>query len=146
MWKSLSTLLPNMAKDRCLSLNPHLDLASCAIWKNLGYSEWSTPAGLKLARENLQSRVKEEDSITDVENAVLDLGVVNPLCLFFIDQRVLISFITELIKFIQNSSLSMNFPVNLTAVMISKLVSLRAHKCKHCARVRSEDDICLPVH
>ncbi|GJS55622.1 hypothetical protein Tco_0628984 [Tanacetum coccineum] len=25
-------------------------------------------------------RVKEEDSITDVENAVLDLGVVNPLC------------------------------------------------------------------
>ncbi|GJT50762.1 hypothetical protein Tco_0976919 [Tanacetum coccineum] len=42
-----------------------------AIWKNLGYSEWSTPAGLKLARENLQSRVKEEDSITDVENAKL---------------------------------------------------------------------------
>nr|GEZ81022.1 hypothetical protein [Tanacetum cinerariifolium] len=31
-------------------------------------SEWSRPAGLKLARENLQSRVKEEDSITDVEN------------------------------------------------------------------------------
>ncbi|GJX44388.1 hypothetical protein Tco_0261064 [Tanacetum coccineum] len=45
--------------------------------------------------------IKEEDSITDVENAVLDLGVVNPLCIFFIDQRVLISFITELIKFIQ---------------------------------------------
>ncbi|GJR29780.1 hypothetical protein Tco_1106012 [Tanacetum coccineum] len=43
-----------------------------AIWKNLGYSEWSTPAGLKLARENLQSRVKEEDSITDVENAIFD--------------------------------------------------------------------------
>ncbi|GJX72336.1 hypothetical protein Tco_0309507, partial [Tanacetum coccineum] len=45
------------------------DYQLCAIWKNLGYSEWSTPAGLKLARENLQSRVKEEDSITDVENA-----------------------------------------------------------------------------
>ncbi|GJY88596.1 hypothetical protein Tco_0503224 [Tanacetum coccineum] len=29
---------------------------------------------LKLARENLQSRVKEEDSITDVENAIFDLG------------------------------------------------------------------------
>ncbi|GJT17972.1 zf-CCHC domain-containing protein [Tanacetum coccineum] len=42
----------------------------------------------------LMDRVKEEDSITDVENAVL--GVVNPLCLFFIDQRVLISFIPEL--------------------------------------------------
>ncbi|GJR99163.1 hypothetical protein Tco_1540069 [Tanacetum coccineum] len=53
---------------------------SCAIWKNLGYSEWSTPAGLKLARENLQSRVKEEDSITDVKNAVFDLGVMDSLC------------------------------------------------------------------
>nr|GEX26690.1 hypothetical protein [Tanacetum cinerariifolium] len=31
-------------------------------------SEWSRPAGLKLARENLQSRVKEEDSVTNVEN------------------------------------------------------------------------------
>ncbi|GJW62832.1 hypothetical protein Tco_0112167 [Tanacetum coccineum] len=50
------------------------DYQLCAIWKNLGYSEWSTPAGLKLARENLQSRVKEEDSITDVENAIFDLG------------------------------------------------------------------------
>ncbi|GJT98032.1 reverse transcriptase domain-containing protein [Tanacetum coccineum] len=50
-----------------------------AIWKNLGYSEWSTPAGLKLARENLQSRVKEEDSITDVENAIFDLGVMDSL-------------------------------------------------------------------
>ncbi|GJR16373.1 hypothetical protein Tco_0799025 [Tanacetum coccineum] len=53
---------------------------SSRIWKNLGYSEWSTPAGLKLARENLQSRVKEEDSITDVENAIFDLGVMDSLC------------------------------------------------------------------
>ncbi|GJS70257.1 hypothetical protein Tco_0703098 [Tanacetum coccineum] len=36
--------------------------------------------GLKLPRENLQSRVKEEDSITDVENAVFDLGVMDSLC------------------------------------------------------------------
>ncbi|GKF31370.1 hypothetical protein Tco_0101168, partial [Tanacetum coccineum] len=36
--------------------------------------EWSTPIGLNLARENLQSRVKEEDSIIYVENAVSDLG------------------------------------------------------------------------
>ncbi|GJX25013.1 hypothetical protein Tco_0231309 [Tanacetum coccineum] len=62
----------------------------CAIWKNLGYSEWSTPTGLKLARENLQSRVKEEDSITDVENAVFDLGVMDSLCFLFVDQRVFI--------------------------------------------------------
>ncbi|GJY46345.1 hypothetical protein Tco_0435408 [Tanacetum coccineum] len=55
------------------------DYQLCVIWKNLGYSEWSTPAGLKLARENLQSRVKEEDSITDVENAIFDLGVMDSL-------------------------------------------------------------------
>ncbi|GJS36046.1 hypothetical protein Tco_0534428 [Tanacetum coccineum] len=77
------------------------DYLGCAIWKNLGYSEWSTPAGLKLARENLQSRVKEEDSITDVENAVFDLGVMDSLCFLFIDQRVFIGMITKFIKFIE---------------------------------------------
>ncbi|GJW48921.1 hypothetical protein Tco_0191353 [Tanacetum coccineum] len=45
-----------------------------AIWKYLGNVEWSTPAGLKLARENLQSRIEEEDSITNVcENAIFEL-------------------------------------------------------------------------
>ncbi|GKB19803.1 hypothetical protein Tco_0853726 [Tanacetum coccineum] len=29
---------------------------------------------------DLELPIKEEDSIADVENAVLDLGVVNPLC------------------------------------------------------------------
>ncbi|GJW96605.1 hypothetical protein Tco_0178413 [Tanacetum coccineum] len=77
------------------------DYQLCAIWKNLGYSEWSTPAGLKLARENLQSRVKEEDSITDVENAIFDLGVMDSLCFLFIDQRVFIGMITKFIKFIE---------------------------------------------
>ncbi|GKF59955.1 hypothetical protein Tco_0176741, partial [Tanacetum coccineum] len=72
-----------------------------AIWKNLGYSEWSTPTGLKLARENLQSRVKEEDSITDVENADFDLGVMDSLCFLFVDQRVFIGMITKFIKFIE---------------------------------------------
>ncbi|GJU04304.1 hypothetical protein Tco_1114642 [Tanacetum coccineum] len=37
------------------------------------------PVGLKLARENLQSRVKEEDSITEVENTIFDLGVMDSL-------------------------------------------------------------------
>ncbi|GKB95311.1 hypothetical protein Tco_0981448 [Tanacetum coccineum] len=55
------------------------DYQLCAIWKDLDYNEWSTPAGFKLARENLQSRVKEEDSITNVENAVFDLGVMDSL-------------------------------------------------------------------
>ncbi|GJZ81169.1 hypothetical protein Tco_0646163 [Tanacetum coccineum] len=49
------------------------------------------PAGFKLV-ENLQSRVKEEDSITDVENAVSDLGVMDSLGFLFIDQRGLVSF------------------------------------------------------
>ncbi|GJX42128.1 putative ribonuclease H-like domain-containing protein [Tanacetum coccineum] len=77
-----------------------------AIWKNLGYSEWSTPAGLKLARENLQSRVKEEDSITDVENAIFDLGVMDSLCFLFVNQRIFIGMITKFIKFVE-----LNFPV-----------------------------------
>ncbi|GKD26343.1 hypothetical protein Tco_1232557 [Tanacetum coccineum] len=64
------------------------------------------PAGLKLARENLQSRVKEEDSITDVENAVFDLGVMNSLCFLLVNQRIFISMITKFIKFIE-----LNFPV-----------------------------------
>nr|GFC11187.1 hypothetical protein [Tanacetum cinerariifolium] len=51
----------------------------CAIRKHMGDSEWSKPVGLKLAQENLQSRVKEEDSITNVENAVFDLCLMNSL-------------------------------------------------------------------
>ncbi|GJR95132.1 hypothetical protein Tco_0267306 [Tanacetum coccineum] len=46
-------------------------------------------------------RVKEEDSITDVENAAFDLGVMDSLCFLFIDQRVLIGMITKFIKFIE---------------------------------------------
>ncbi|GJZ82211.1 hypothetical protein Tco_0647384 [Tanacetum coccineum] len=90
---------PNLlVHGECLEI---WDYQLCAIWKNLGYSEWSTPAGLKLARENLQSRVKEEDSITDVKNAVFDLGVMDSLCFLFIDQRVFIGMITKFIKFIE---------------------------------------------
>nr|GEW63922.1 hypothetical protein [Tanacetum cinerariifolium] len=55
----------------------------CAIREHLGDSEWSRPTGLKLVRENLQSRVQEEDLIIDVENAVFDLGVMKPLSFLF---------------------------------------------------------------
>ncbi|GJZ25869.1 hypothetical protein Tco_0570122 [Tanacetum coccineum] len=44
-----------------------------AIWKDMGNGERSRPTGFQFAREHLQSRVKEEDLITDVENAVFDL-------------------------------------------------------------------------
>ncbi|GKA97015.1 hypothetical protein Tco_0824909, partial [Tanacetum coccineum] len=45
-------------------------------WKNLDNGEWSTPTGFQFARENLQSRVEEENTITNVENAVFDLSIV----------------------------------------------------------------------
>ncbi|GJU41313.1 hypothetical protein Tco_1194270, partial [Tanacetum coccineum] len=52
---------PNLlVHGKCLEI---WDYQLCVIWKDMGNGEWSTPAGLKLARENLQSRVKEEDSI-----------------------------------------------------------------------------------
>ncbi|GJT64677.1 hypothetical protein Tco_1016157 [Tanacetum coccineum] len=72
------------------------DYQLCAIWKNLGYSEWSTPAGLKLARENLQSRVKEEDSIIDIENAIFDLRVMDSLY----DMPLHIQAYTECIRWV----------------------------------------------
>nr|GEZ36471.1 hypothetical protein [Tanacetum cinerariifolium] len=47
----------------------------------MGDSEWSRLAGLKLAQENLQSRVKEEDSITNVKNVtVSDTLLKHDLC------------------------------------------------------------------
>ncbi|GJZ92068.1 hypothetical protein Tco_0664133 [Tanacetum coccineum] len=63
--------------------------------------------------------VKEEDSITDVENAVFDLGVMDSLCFLFVDQRVFIGMITKFIKFIE-----LNFSV-ISAVLISKFVCVR---------------------
>ncbi|GJX79052.1 hypothetical protein Tco_0327201 [Tanacetum coccineum] len=63
------------------------DIRQCHM-KNLGFSDMvPLQRGLKIARENLQSRVKEEDSITDVENAVFDLGVMDSLCFLFVDQK-----------------------------------------------------------
>ncbi|GJX76689.1 hypothetical protein Tco_0323500, partial [Tanacetum coccineum] len=50
-----------------------------------------------LARENLQSRIKEEDLITDVENAVFDLGVMDPLSFLLVNQRILIGMITKFV-------------------------------------------------
>ncbi|GJS30770.1 hypothetical protein Tco_0491390 [Tanacetum coccineum] len=93
-----------------------------AIWKNLGYSEWSTPAGLKFARENLQSRVKEEDSITDVENAIFDLGVVDSLCFLFIDQRVFIGMITKFIKFIELNFSVITYGFDIKVCMLKGLL------------------------
>ncbi|GJW27183.1 hypothetical protein Tco_0040994 [Tanacetum coccineum] len=86
---------------------PRIQLSLGKVWRSgttsvdLDYGEWSIPAGLKLARENLQSRVKEEDSITDVENAIFYLRVMDSLCFLFIDQRVFVGMITKFIKFVE---------------------------------------------
>nr|GEX91156.1 hypothetical protein [Tanacetum cinerariifolium] len=37
------------------------------------------PVGFEFARENLQSGVKEKDSVTDVKNTLLDFRVMKPL-------------------------------------------------------------------
>nr|GEW18634.1 hypothetical protein [Tanacetum cinerariifolium] len=63
--------------------------------------KWSRPVGFQLARKNLQSRVKEEDSITDVKNTVFDFCVMEPLSFLLVDERVSISFIMKFIKFIE---------------------------------------------
>ena len=55
------------------------------IWKNFGNGVRSSPAGFKLTRKYLQSRVKKKDSVTNVENAVLDFGVMDLLCFLFVD-------------------------------------------------------------
>ncbi|GJT14000.1 hypothetical protein Tco_0861042 [Tanacetum coccineum] len=41
----------------------------------LDNGEWSRPTGFQFARENLQSRIEEENSITNIENAVFDLSI-----------------------------------------------------------------------
>ncbi|GJU34226.1 reverse transcriptase domain-containing protein [Tanacetum coccineum] len=75
----------------------------------------------------------EEDSITNVENTVFDLGVMEPLCFGFIDQRVLIGMITKFIKFIE-----LNFPV-ITRNYRIDVACLRPSRL--CARARSVDDM-----
>nr|GEU64164.1 hypothetical protein [Tanacetum cinerariifolium] len=58
-------------------------------------SERSRPVGFEFARENLQSGVKEEDSITDVENTVFNFRVVKPLSFLLVDDRIFISLIMK---------------------------------------------------
>nr|GEY83655.1 hypothetical protein [Tanacetum cinerariifolium] len=71
---ALSAKCPGKSEDPGLPI-----VLNRAIWKNFGDSERSTPMGFKLARENLQSCVKEKESITNVENVVFDLGVMDSL-------------------------------------------------------------------
>ncbi|GJU31162.1 hypothetical protein Tco_1174751 [Tanacetum coccineum] len=137
VWEDIPTLYLGFVWAGKMEFGEIWDYQLCAIWKNLGYSEWSTPTGLKLARENLQSRVKEEDSITDVENAVFDLGVMDSLCFLFVDQRVFIGMITKFIKFIE-----LNFSV------ITRGFDIKVGMLKPVSFVLelNRKMTCLPVH
>ena len=55
------------------------------IREHLCYGEWSRPTSFKLTRENLQTRVKKKHLITNVENAVFDLGIMTSFCFLFIN-------------------------------------------------------------
>nr|GEW67378.1 hypothetical protein [Tanacetum cinerariifolium] len=44
-----------------------------AIRVNFGYGERAGPAGLEFSRKNLKARIEEQNLITDIKNAVLDL-------------------------------------------------------------------------
>ncbi|GJV20677.1 hypothetical protein Tco_1369697 [Tanacetum coccineum] len=63
--------------------NPFMGKLDSAIWKNWVKVNGPTPTGLKLAGENLQYlALKAADSITDVENAFFDLGVMDSHLIF----------------------------------------------------------------
>nr|GEV29592.1 hypothetical protein [Tanacetum cinerariifolium] len=50
--------------------------------------KWTRPTRFEFAEENLQSGVKEEDSITDVKNTVLDFRVMKPLSFLLEDDKL----------------------------------------------------------
>nr|GEZ97682.1 reverse transcriptase domain-containing protein [Tanacetum cinerariifolium] len=75
-----------------------LGLLDGSIWINMRDGKWTRPVGFEFARENLQSGVKEEDSITDVENTVLDFRVMKPLGFLLVDERIFISLIMKFIE------------------------------------------------
>nr|GFB00197.1 hypothetical protein [Tanacetum cinerariifolium] len=62
---SLTKSSNSLVYGECLEIR---DNHLCAIRINMRDSKWTRPAGFQFTRENLQSGVKEEDSITDVEN------------------------------------------------------------------------------
>nr|GFB27578.1 hypothetical protein [Tanacetum cinerariifolium] len=84
-----------------------------AIWINMRDGKRTRPAGFEFSEENLQSGVKEEDSITDVENTVLNFRVMKPLSFLLVDERSFISLIMKFIEFID-----LNFSVITCSLQI----------------------------
>ncbi|GJW29176.1 hypothetical protein Tco_0046051 [Tanacetum coccineum] len=125
-----------MARIGCLSLNHHPGLRflfgqsfeitrQCRTGKLMLIVN-GPAAGFELSKKYLYLEFKEGtlDHEVEIRGSGLDLGVVNPLCLFFIDQRVLISMITKFIKFIE-----LNFPVITRGFSVNQLVWSTPNGC-----------------
>ncbi|GJW45735.1 hypothetical protein Tco_0077381 [Tanacetum coccineum] len=102
----------------------------------LGHLSHFPPSSLFVVER--MSRVKEEDTITNVENAVFNLSIMDPLGFLFIDQRVFIGMITKFIKFIE-----LNFSVitrcfDIKVCMLEGLVGFVLQFDRKMT--------CLPVH
>ncbi|GJU87153.1 hypothetical protein Tco_1294699 [Tanacetum coccineum] len=93
------------------------------------YDKHGVPPTKRLFKVAMLDPVKEEDSITDVENAVFDLGVMDSLCFLFIDQRVLIGMITKFIKFIELNFSVITRGFNIKVCMLKGPVPRSNYDC-----------------
>nr|GEV15011.1 hypothetical protein [Tanacetum cinerariifolium] len=83
-----------------------------------------------------ESRVKEEESIIDVENTVFD-SVMEPLGFLLVDERIFIGLMTKFIEFIE-----LNVFVITRSLKIKVCIFLRPSRL--CAQAQSVDD--TPFH
>nr|GEY92411.1 reverse transcriptase domain-containing protein [Tanacetum cinerariifolium] len=63
-----------------------MDQLSSAVRVDFKDSEWARPTGFQLTRENLESRIKKQHLITNIENAVFDLVIMKLFSPFFVDE------------------------------------------------------------
>nr|GFB30999.1 hypothetical protein [Tanacetum cinerariifolium] len=63
---------------------------------DFGDSERAGPTGFQFSQEYLQSRIKKQHLITNIENAVFNLVIMKLFSPFFVDEKILVSLITKL--------------------------------------------------
>nr|GFD06235.1 hypothetical protein [Tanacetum cinerariifolium] len=62
-----------------------MDQLSSTVRIDFRDSEWARPTRFKLTQENLESRIKKQLLITNIENAVFDLVIMKLFSSFFVD-------------------------------------------------------------
>nr|GFC69330.1 hypothetical protein [Tanacetum cinerariifolium] len=62
-----------------------VDQLSCTVRVDFKDCEWAGPTGFQLTRETLESGIKKQHLINNIENAVFDLVIMKLLSPFFID-------------------------------------------------------------